>query len=224
MLLSFSFFSEKIEILIEKPDSKISKESTEQESRQAHSGRNVVIRTPVRPYTSNGSLIFYLKRNTFFISATMLLLAGILIYYLYDVYLQNRNIMRVITPLDVPKVNAHNSTLSHVNPQMYWGTYRANLYFGMKTRSPRSPVVGLMWFEELPGNKKRPQPNIRHWCKPNDNVLRYGWKKHDGKNFGIQEIVDTNFKLTTSFIKHHNTLSGGDWSWRISVTPIVGII
>ncbi|XP_076116788.1 uncharacterized protein LOC143084264 [Mytilus galloprovincialis] len=84
---------------------------------------------------------------------------------------------------------------------MYWGTYRANLYFGMKTRSPKSPVVGLMWFEEIPGGKNRSKPNIRHWCKPNDG-LRYGWKKHDGKSFGIQEIVDDKFSLTTSFLKH----------------------
>jgi hypothetical protein len=26
------------------------------------------------------------------------------------------------------------------------GTYRSNLYFGARTRSPQSPLVGLMWF------------------------------------------------------------------------------
>ncbi len=33
--------------------------------------------------------------------------------------------------------------LSHA---CHTGTYRSNLYFGARTRSPQSPLVGLMWF------------------------------------------------------------------------------
>lgn len=27
-----------------------------------------------------------------------------------------------------------------------WGSYRGNLYFGMRTRSPKSILTGLMWY------------------------------------------------------------------------------
>lgn len=29
---------------------------------------------------------------------------------------------------------------------MLWGSYRSGLYFGMRTRSPKSLLTGLMWF------------------------------------------------------------------------------
>ncbi len=44
--------------------------------------------------------------------------------------------------------------------ERYWGTYRANLYFGMRTRSPRSPLVGLMWYEQ-PIQSEIVMPKIR---------------------------------------------------------------
>lgn len=31
-------------------------------------------------------------------------------------------------------------------PDRYWGSYRPGNYFGLKTREPNSPVVGLMWY------------------------------------------------------------------------------
>ena len=31
------------------------------------------------------------------------------------------------------------------NASLYWGSYRPNLYFGLRTRSPESPLVGLIW-------------------------------------------------------------------------------
>lgn len=36
-----------------------------------------------------------------------------------------------------------------------------------------------------------------------DNMKSFGWLKHDGKNFGSQELIDSekNCKVTTSFIK-----------------------
>ncbi len=35
-----------------------------------------------------------------------------------------------------------NSSSPAVSPERYWGTYRPQVYFGMKTRSPRSVVTG----------------------------------------------------------------------------------
>lgn len=31
-------------------------------------------------------------------------------------------------------------------PERFWGSYRPGVYFGMKTRDPRSLVTGLMWY------------------------------------------------------------------------------
>lgn len=31
-------------------------------------------------------------------------------------------------------------------PDIFWGTYRPGVYFGLKTRDPHSLVTGLMWY------------------------------------------------------------------------------
>lgn len=31
-------------------------------------------------------------------------------------------------------------------PDLFWGSYRPGLYFGLKTRDPHSLVTGLMWY------------------------------------------------------------------------------
>lgn len=63
--------------------------------------------------------------------------------------------------------------------------------------------------------------NFRHWCENGDNLNRFIWTEHDGVNFGIQEIEDGPFKLTTSFVKRPGGRHGGDWTARISVTNLV---
>jgi hypothetical protein len=78
------------------------------------------------------------------------------------------------------------------------GSYRSNLYFGMKTRTPNSPVFGLMWLTQF--DNQMPAP-VRHWCDQGDGLLKYGWLKHDGVNFGIQEIEEKTYKLRTEFVK-----------------------
>lgn len=66
--------------------------------------------------------------------------------------------------------------------------------------------------------------NFSHWCEQGDNLDKYGWLKHDGSNFGIQEIVDGPFTLTTSFVKQLGGSHGGDWTARISVDYLVSIL
>lgn len=100
-------------------------------------------------------------------------------------------------------------------PEKFWGTYRPGTYFGLKTRDKESLVTGLMWY--FPRRLKPGGDGIRHWCEQSDNLDRYGWLKHDGVNFGVQEIVDNPFIFTTSFIKKSGGSHGGDWSARIDV-------
>ena len=71
-----------------------------------------------------------------------------------------------------------------------------------------------MWTSHalLPGYNWSP---IRHWCEQGDGLAIYGWRIHDGNNFGVQQIVDQQILLATSFIKRPGGLYGGDWTAKI---------
>ncbi|CAF4482064.1 unnamed protein product, partial [Didymodactylos carnosus] len=106
------------------------------------------------------------------------------------------------------------------NPERFWGTYRSNLYFGVKHRSPQSLSGGLMWFD----SKKIHQSNdhfLRHWCDQNDRLPFYGWTYHDGEKFAIEQIQDDNFLLQVEWVKHLGGQHGGDWTTRVNVIPQV---
>ncbi|KAJ0169809.1 hypothetical protein K1T71_014415 [Dendrolimus kikuchii] len=99
-------------------------------------------------------------------------------------------------------------------PERYWGTYRPGVYLGLKSREPRSPVFGLMWYEIAAATHK----GIRHWCDQNDNLPTYGWTYHDGVSFGEQLISDPPHDIVTSFVKIPGGEHGGHWTARINVT------
>jgi len=71
---------------------------------------------------------------------------------------------------------------------------------------------------QLPTGNGMPPP-VRHWCEQNDGLLTYGWIAHDGISFGVQEIVDTYFTVTTDFVKRPGGNHGGEWSARFSIKP-----
>ena len=131
-------------------------------------------------------------------------------------------------------------------PDRFWGSYRSGVYFGMKHRSPKSLLTGIMWM--LPSQMRRRNPGLRydiasirlvifikqhsvqaflcfdrHLCQQDDNLQSYGWIEHDGVNFGVQEIYDNDMKLTTSFVKRPGGAHGGDWTARITVEPLVSL-
>lgn len=135
-----------------------------------------------------------------------------LIWFFYALYMRSSLARRVVTLHPSPRVLDANSSSPAVSPERYWGTYRPQVYFGMKTRSPRSVVTGLMWmrqFAEMDGN-------LRHTCEQGDHLLGYGWLMHDGVSFGVQEVHDREFTLTTEFVKRMGGDHGGDWTWRIT--------
>jgi mannosyl-oligosaccharide glucosidase len=88
-----------------------------------------------------------------------------------------------------------------------WGTFRGLHYFGLKTSSPNSPAVGLIWFNN--NAKDVNSLHLRHWCNSGDN-LKYGWKLYNFNDFGYQQIVDNDYTLNTSFIKFSENY------WRVS--------
>nr|SVE77464.1 EOG090X024P [Daphnia lumholtzi]SVE78094.1 EOG090X024P [Daphnia lumholtzi] len=52
-----------------------------------------------------------------------------------------------------------------------------------------------------------------------DNLEQYGWKEHDGRNFGVQVVIDKFIQLETSFVTKLGGKHGGDWTARIQVEP-----
>jgi len=81
-----------------------------------------------------------------------------------------------------------------------WGTYRPHAYFGIKSRHPKSPVFGVMWY-----NADDPQwfNNIRHEADAGDAFTTLEWLHHDGESTGSQSIVDIRggMNVTTTFIR-----------------------
>ena len=59
--------------------------------------------------------------------------------------------------------------------------------------------------------------NKTHNYLKGDRLPKYGWLRHDGVNFGLQEIRDTEFHLNTTFVKQPGGSHGGDWTARFTV-------
>jgi mannosyl-oligosaccharide glucosidase len=98
--------------------------------------------------------------------------------------------------LELPLIKESSKSL---NESLLWGTYRSNLYFGLRTRDPKSLLTGIMW------NSIYSPRNLRHWCEQGE-LVRYGWIRHDGRNYGSQVLLDRGgFALSTDFLK----VSGG---------------
>lgn len=101
---------------------------------------------------------------------------------------------------------------------LLWGTYRPQIYFGLRPRLPESLLTGLAWFslQDYTGFQR-----IRHQCSDQDGMKGFTWKFHDGREFGVQEINDNenNYRLETSFLKVDTANpNGGSWGARISGT------
>jgi hypothetical protein len=81
------------------------------------------------------------------------LVVGVCLSWLYNNWLAGR----INTPLNEPKIVDELSYTSPENLDRYWGTYRSNLYFGLKTRSQNPFQVGMMWFNQF-------NPNFQMRC------------------------------------------------------------
>ena len=81
-------------------------------------------------------------------------------------YLWYNSVIRDIvrTPLQTAKITDMTSLQNQQDLNRFWGTYRSGMYFGMKTRSPRSPVVGR-YFTVLVGLY------VKYFCSICDMVV-----------------------------------------------------
>ncbi|KAL2343448.1 hypothetical protein Fmac_004733 [Flemingia macrophylla] len=121
---------------------------------------------------------------------------------------------RVATPFPAPKMTDLPQFQGHHKESLYWGTYRPQVYLGIRARTPKSLIAGLMWIVVKDGRY-----HLRHVCRHEDNLSTYGWTKHNGRDFGNQVLVDHGMTLTTGFLKSKEEGSGygGDWAVRINV-------
>ena len=107
---------------------------------------------------------------------------------------------------------------AQADASLLWGSYRPQIYFGLRPRLPDSLLTGLAWFGVQSYNGFQ---RIRHQCSDQDGMKGFTWKYHDGREFGIQEINDNenNYRLETSFLKvDTSNQNGGSWGARISGT------
>ena len=42
---------------------------------------------------------------------------------------------------------------------------------------------------------------MRHFCENSDDLSSFGWREHNGRDFGRQELVENDMILETSFVK-----------------------
>ncbi|XP_078447230.1 glucosidase 1 [Wolffia australiana] len=124
----------------------------------------------------------------------------------------DRQLKRVAAPLSAQRMTDLPQFQGDHKESLYWGTYRPHAYLGIRSRTPKSLLAGLMWIGMQNG-----QFGVRHFCQDGDEIKRYGWLEHNGRDYGRQEIIDRGLKLTTSFIKVKGNGSGygGDWAVRI---------
>ena len=105
-------------------------------------------------------------------------------------------------PLPLPRAISSVWRNSTAYQSRLWGTYRSNVYFGVRPRVPKSLVAGIMWYTyDHPG-----ELNIRHTCEHGDRLLQYGWVRHDGTNFGQQRIVDHSTYMYVCILYYLNYL------------------
>ncbi|XP_060214175.1 mannosyl-oligosaccharide glucosidase GCS1-like [Lycium barbarum] len=136
------------------------------------------------------------------------------IYQVVNNHMEKPQKLRVITPLPAPKLMDLPMFQGEHRESLYWGTYRPQVYFGVRARTPQSLVAGLMWIGVKDGRYF-----MRHVCQDSDELKQYGWTSHNGRDYGHQVLIEQTMSLTTSFLKSKDRGSGygGDWAVRIGV-------
>lgn len=83
-------------------------------------------------------------------------------------------------------------------------------------RTPKALLSGLLWFDPDDPNTLN-QMRARHEASQGDGFATYGWKRHDGRLYGIQELVDGEYNITLSMV---SLKASPKPSYVLSVTPI----
>ncbi|GLE07740.1 hypothetical protein PINS_up018371 [Pythium insidiosum] len=128
-------------------------------------------------------------------------------------------------PLELPRLPLDRTALEQFSGErsrraLRWGTYRPGLYFGLRSRSfPAFVSAGLLW-----GSTHEDVSQLRHECRQEDRLERYGWDRHDGRAFAQQRVDDpfNRVALTTSYARlgEDNDAAVDGWAARVAVAPL----
>ncbi|KAF7813611.1 mannosyl-oligosaccharide glucosidase GCS1-like [Senna tora] len=134
-----------------------------------------------------------------------------MIYHILN-HTSGAQLPRVVTPFPAPKIMDLPQFQGQHKESLYWGTYRPHVYLGIRARTRKSLIAGLMWIGVKDGRY-----HLRHVCKDDDELSTYGWTNHNGRDFGHQLLVDHGLNWATTFLKSKTDGSGygGDWAVRI---------
>lgn len=124
-------------------------------------------------------------------------------------------------PLDYDALRAYVDANSQ--SALRWGTYRSGLYFGVRSRShPFFVASGLLW-----GSQHEDISQLRHECRQDDRLQKYGWLEHDGRSYGLQRVEDqfNRIALQSHYIRlapaTEDVASGVDgWAARFDVAHL----
>jgi Glycosyl hydrolase family 63 N-terminal domain/Glycosyl hydrolase family 63 C-terminal domain len=86
--------------------------------------------------------------------------------------------------------SGHRFNISSPMALPLWGSYRPGIYFGMKTRTPMALSTGILWS----GSRKN---SLRHDTSQ-DELTQFEWVKHNGINYGNQNLIDKSFDMAIS--------------------------
>lgn len=85
----------------------------------------------------------------------------------------------------------HEYIESHSRSELRWGTYHSGLYYGIRSRTyPDYVAAGLLW-----ASHHEDVSQLRHWCRQEDRLQKYGWLQHDGRAYGYQTIEDQHNRM-----------------------------
>ncbi|TYZ60077.1 hypothetical protein PybrP1_000658 [[Pythium] brassicae (nom. inval.)] len=103
-----------------------------------------------------------------------------------------------------------------------WGTYRSGLYLGVRSRSyPYFVASGLLW-----GTQHEDVSQLRHECRQEDRLQKYGWLQHDGRRYGLQSVEDqfNRVQLRTHYVRlgadERAGESAGGWATRVEAAHL----
>ncbi|VDM04892.1 unnamed protein product [Schistocephalus solidus] len=97
----------------------------------------------------------------------VVILLGVLLYFVIQRYNLLRRQRQVYSPIQLPRLVQPNETAPENSPELFWGTYRPGVYFGVSHRSPHSMLFGLAW-----ATLGTLSPQFRHECLQDDGLKR----------------------------------------------------
>ncbi|CAG9462585.1 unnamed protein product [Pedinophyceae sp. YPF-701] len=125
---------------------------------------------------------------------------------------------RCLKPLPAPLLKDLPEFGGRQRDELFWGTYRAGLYTGMRTREAAGLQLGLAWWDASADPASQAQ-SIRHDANHGDRLRSFSWVAHDGRRYGEHRTIDGRYNITTYMVKEFPAGSGfgGDWAVRFEV-------